>query len=357
MHFRWLHRVDASCRKCRAGECFPCVSLNSEIRVRLNKELSIAAVNSPLLCVVAGPIGALDQFERDLSSEGVACRRLVTSHAFHSAMMDPLIERYSRLVAKIRLNRPQISYISGVTGQWITESEVPDPVYWGKHIREAVQFSAGVTELRKNPNALFLEVGLECAECINPQHVGPSDQIIVSSLSGSLSGKGDYASLMDAMGALWAAGINPDWRRLYTNEHRRRISLPTYPFDRKRFWWREAASTEIEVDNEGSAEGGNQSLTLMPASSASLEGKTKMNNLTPPTSNAIGTGRAERIRAALVEIFQDLSGMDLASSDRSATFLDLGFDFTVFDASNPGAAEPIWVEDYLSTTACRRSHT
>ena len=283
----------------------------SEIRVRLNKELSIAAVNSPSLCVVAGPIGALDQFERDLSSEGVACRRLVTSHAFHSAMMDPLIERYSRLVAKIRLNRPQIPYISGVTGQWITESEVLDPVYWAKHIREAVQFSAGITELRKNPDALFVEVGPGNAlNVLTRQHAGSSDQTIVSSLSGSLSGKGDYASLMDAMGALWAAGINPDWQRLYTNEHRRRISLPTYPFDRKRFWWREAASTEIEVDNEGSAEGGNQSLTLMPASDTHLSRKDYNERLNPSQlrMQLARTAQSESARLSL-KSFQDLTGI------------------------------------------------
>jgi acyl transferase domain-containing protein len=88
----------------------------SELRTRLNGKLSLAAVNSSSLCVVAGPFDALEEFEKQLGADGVMCRRLVTSHAFHSSMMDPIVQPFTKLVAKVRPGRPQIPYVSGVTG-------------------------------------------------------------------------------------------------------------------------------------------------------------------------------------------------------------------------------------------------
>ena len=125
----------------------------AEVRKRLREPLSLAAVNSPSLCVVAGALEPLEQFERELTDAGIACRRLVTSHAFHSAMMDPLIEPLADALSKMRLSPPQIPYVSGVTGTWITADEATDPRYWARHAREPVQFSAAIKELRKNPEA------------------------------------------------------------------------------------------------------------------------------------------------------------------------------------------------------------
>src|SRR5262249_20772655 len=101
----------------------------ADLLPRLPHALSLAAVNSPTLCVVAGPLERLAAFEGQLSAAGIACRRLVTSHAFHSAMMDPLIEPLAAAAGRIKLNPPQIPYVSGVTGTWITAAEATDPHY------------------------------------------------------------------------------------------------------------------------------------------------------------------------------------------------------------------------------------
>ena len=324
---------------------------DAEVRRRLNGALSIAAVNSPSLCVVAGPVEALDKFEQDLVHDRVACRRLVTSHAFHSAAMDPLIEPFTELVAKVRLSLPQIPYVSGVTGSWITEGDVLDPAYWARHIRQPVLFSAGITELRKKPNAVFVEVGPGNAlNVLARQHAGSSDQIIVSTLSDNFSGEGDYVSLMGALGALWLAGVNPDWPSVHKQEHRRRISLPTYPFERRRFWL-EISSTAGDTDGTqmATAEG---SAASVPAYSTTIEDKIAVNRVNPTNSAPIGApSRAERVRATLIEIFEELSGMDLTSSEGSATFLELGFDFAVFDAGDPGFAESVRTENCFPTIA------
>jgi acyl transferase domain-containing protein len=301
-----------------------------EVRKRLREPLSLAAVNSPSLCVVAGPLEALEKFERELSDAGVACRRLVTSHAFHSAMMDPLIDPLVDALSKVRLNSPQIPYVSGVTGAWITADEATDARYWARHAREPVQFSAAIKELRKNPQAILLEVGPgNVLATLARQHGGFSpQQVVVSSLSDGFSGEGDFAALMNALGALWLAGEKPDWAALYRREDRQRVSLPTYPFERKRYWLEsiadsaeppilispvDAAMPKV-VEAEPQIKQGMETLSIASNTQSGRD---------PMTSAA---NRTIRIQAALVELFEDLSGVDLAATESTTTFLELGFD-------------------------------
>ena len=255
-----------------------------------------------------------------------ACRRLVTSHAFHSAMMDPIIEPFTARVKQIRLSAPQIPYVSGVTGQWITEKETTDPAYWARHFRQAVQFSAGVTELRKNPNSVLLEVGPgNVLSTLARQHTGaPTDQVIVSSLSDGFSGEGDAVSLMSALGALWLAGAQPDWTALHEGERRQRISLPTYPFERKRYWLDAPASTKLSRLRQSQYPRQSHSLPTVMEELDQVKVITQTPAPTVPVGNA--PNRKARLRAMLAEIFEDLSGMDLSQADGSTTFLEMGFD-------------------------------
>jgi amino acid adenylation domain-containing protein len=294
----------------------------AQLRSRLKENLSLAAVNSPSLCVVSGSFEALGKFEEQLTSEGVACRRLVTSHAFHSAMMDPILKPFTARVEQVRLKPPQIPYVSGVTGTWITETEATDPGYWARHFRQAVQFSAGVTELRKDSKAILLEVGPgNVLATLARQHTGFSaDQLIVSSLADGFSGEGDSVALMDALGSLWVRGVLTNWPALHAEERRFRISLPTYPFERKRYWVAARAEGTVQplVATEAKA-----SETVVELS---LEEPHPVNLSSQSPVSVIAPSRANKIRAELVEIFEDLSGMNLADADGSTTFLELGFD-------------------------------
>jgi amino acid adenylation domain-containing protein len=300
----------------------------SEVRSRLNGKLSLAAVNSPSLCVVAGPYEALEHFEQELGREGIACRRLVTSHAFHSAMMDGVIQPFTNHVAKMRLNPPRIPFISGVTGTWITGEDATDPAYWARHCRQAVQFSAGVSELRKNPNGILLEVGPgNVLNTLARQHAGSaSDPVIVSSLSDGYSGQGDAASLMNALGSVWLSGVQPNWVAVHTGEHRQRISLPTYPFERKRYW------LEAPATVPGAAAIAPTPQETVPAATISLpmtEEKAPVNLTMQPTQPTVAANppsRITKLRSMLAEIFEELSGVDVAHADSSASFLELGFD-------------------------------
>jgi amino acid adenylation domain-containing protein len=298
----------------------------SELLTRLNGHLSLAAVNAPSLCVVAGPFEALDEMERQLSAEGIAYRRLVTSHAFHSAMMDPILEPFIDLVKRVKLNAPNTPYVSGVTGTWIMEEEATDPSYWARHFRQAVRFSAGVTELKKNPNGILLEVGPgNVLATLARQHAGASaDQTIVSSLSDGYSGEGDSASLMNALGSLWLEGMQPDWQSVHAGERRQRISLPTYPFERKRYWLEAPPPEDLSVPLAAASPATAQ---LADVESFTME-ETEPVKVLPQTSAAPanGTSRAARIRTMLTEIFEELSGMSLSQADGSTSFVEMGFD-------------------------------
>ena len=296
----------------------------SEVVGRLNGTLSLAAVNSAALCVVAGPLDELEQFERSLTSEGIACSRLVTSHAFHSAMMDPLIEPFAAVVAKMKMNAPRIPYVSGVTGSWITEREATDPAYWARHMRQPVQFARAVSELRKNANAILLEVGPgNVLGTLARQQAGVSaEQVIVSSLSGSHTGAGDSASLLKAVGSLWLAGIKLDWSALCQGDRRQRLSLPTYPFERKRYWLDEPDSSDNAKSNLR-----NENLQSSPDTPSQMYQERKVMNIVAQAAPvATVASRTPRIRAQLTEIFEELSGMDLSEVDGASTFLEMGFD-------------------------------
>lgn len=332
----------------------------AEVRERLREPLSLAAINSPSLCVVAGALEPLAEFEKELNEAGIACRRLVTSHAFHSSMMDPLIEPLASAFSKVKLNSPKIPYVSGVSGTWIGAEEACDPEYWAKHAREPVRFSAAIQEIRKSPDAVLLEVGPgNVLATLSRQHAGfSSKQIIVSSLSDGFSGEGDSKALMSALGALWLAGAQLNWPSLYKAERRQRVSLPTYPFERKRYWLETLPGHEDAI------------AALPPATATTLEVlgiERQFNQENEPVNIAVApvpssaAGRTTKIEVALVEMFADLSGADLSATDSSSSFLELGFDSLFLTQAAQALQESLGVKitfrQLLNDVGCLRDLT
>ena len=305
----------------------------SEVRARINGHLAIAAVNAPHLCVVAGPFEALNSLEAQLKNEDVPTRRLVTSHAFHSPMMDPVVDQFSSCVRRIHLHAPQIPVVSSVSGTWIPESQATDPAYWGRHLRAPVQFSRGVQELLGNTRAVLLEVGPgNVLSTLSRQHVTkPKDDAlngsqtsvtIVSSFGDSSSGANSSVDLISALGAVWAAGLKLQWEALHSGEHRRRVPLPTYPFERKRFWL-EAPASQTRVPSEPQLPVSQTAHETRPAQ----ETQQVTQYSESPTRDLQTAGdRNAVISNTLAEIFADLSGTRIEPSDASSTFLEMGFD-------------------------------
>ncbi len=207
----------------------------------LRDGLSLAAVNAPTQCVVSGPLEDIEQLKKRLAGQGVEGCRLRTSHAFHSGMMDPILHSFEHRVRVMTRGVPLIPYISNVTGTWITAAEVADPRYWSRHLRETVRFAEGLRTLLAQTDRALLEVGpgqtlatLAAQGCDGVPDVKP-----LSSLrhpGGSTSNLPEPASLLSTLGSLWLRGVSVDWVGLHAGERRRRVPLPTYPFERRRYW-------------------------------------------------------------------------------------------------------------------------
>ncbi len=195
-------------------------------------------MNGPELCVVSGPTDAVEHLERHLTAKGLQCRRLHTSHAFHSAMMEPLLAPFTALVRAVSLQEPRMPYISNVTGTWITAEQATDPSYWATHLRQAVRFADGLAELLHDPHAALLEIGPgQTLATLARQHPARiASQPVANSLRHPQDQQPDRAFLLGALARLWLAGVEIDAAQLFAGEQRRRIALPTYPFERLRFW-------------------------------------------------------------------------------------------------------------------------
>jgi len=199
--------------------------------------LWLAAVNAPGLTVLSGTFEAIDQLEQQLTAEGIGYRRLVTSHAFHSGMMEGIVGEFVKVAKTIKLNAPQIPYISNISGTWITADEAMSADYWGRHIRAAVRFGDGVAELLKEPDLVLLEVGPgRVLSTLSKQSEGGSARTVLTSLRSVQESEADEEYLLRMVGKLWLAGVEIDWPGFYAGERRQRVSVPTYPFERQRYW-------------------------------------------------------------------------------------------------------------------------
>ena len=201
-------------------------------------DLELAAINGPEQCVISGPTDAIQKFALELAKRTVSCRLLHTSHAFHSAMMDPMLESFRAHLANVPLHTPEIPYISNLTGTWITAAEATDPCYWTKHLRNTVRFSGGLAELFRDPARIFLEVGPgQALTSLTRQHPGkPKTSKVLSSMRHPQEQVSDAVFLLNTVGQLWIAGLSVDWSALHAGEVPHRIPLPTYPFERQRYW-------------------------------------------------------------------------------------------------------------------------
>ena len=207
--------------------------------------LSIAAVNSPGQCVVSGPMDAIDDLERDITKRGVTCRKLHTSHAFHSSMMDPMLDAFRKYMQGVRLKPFEIPYLSNVSGTWITAAQATDPAYWVTHLRQTVKFSDCLAELFREPGRVLVEVGPGQALASLARLHPDKNAKVFSSVRHPQEKVSDVHFLLNTLGQVWISGVPVDWSALHSGESVQRVPLPTYPFERQRFW--------IDPDNQRSA--------------------------------------------------------------------------------------------------------
>jgi len=212
----------------------------AEVRALLNDRLSLSAINGSNLCVVAGTIDAVDRLATQLQERGIVCRKVQTSHAFHSHMMQAIAPELTKAVKTITLKPPKIPYISNVSGTWITAEQATDPGYWAEHLCQPVRFADGIQQLWQSQPSILLEVGpgqtlsslaLQCLE-FEPKN----SPLVLPSLRHAYERQSDIAFILNALGQLWLSGVRIDWQAVHAHESRYRLPLPTYPFERQRYW-------------------------------------------------------------------------------------------------------------------------
>ncbi|MBN8820561.1 MAG: amino acid adenylation domain-containing protein [Spirosoma sp.] len=278
------------------------------VSAMLPPALSLAAVNSRQLCVVAGPNDAITLFAGQLNERGIANRLLETSHAFHSAMLDPIVGEFENRVRGIALQRPQKPIVSTVSGTWLTDAEATNPGYWANHMRATVCFADALETLFTLPNPIMLEVGPgSVTSTLARQQAIPRPIEIVTSLERNGQGnRTDYESILNALGQLWVKGIDPNWSSFQTGQPNRKITLPTYAFDRTRCW--------VDPPRQSS-----ESPTNIPL---------ELQNIPVPVEDSIAIPimRRNELINQVRQLLNDTAGIQMDEKALPLNFLELGLD-------------------------------
>jgi glutamate-1-semialdehyde aminotransferase/malonyl CoA-acyl carrier protein transacylase len=263
----------------------------------LSEGLSIAAVNSPKLCVIAGPKTQILEFSKLLETKEIPNKLLFTSHAFHSSMMDPIVDDFQSIVSNVSLSVPQIPIISTVTGKILTDEEAIAPEYWASHLRNTVQFSKAIDTILTYNTPVFLEVGPGTVTTTLVRQIAALKSTSVKAMQSLANNENDYCIMLNTLGQLWNNGIQPNWDNFYNNEKRLFKDLPTYQFDRKKYWVNAIPLTKVTPNNTNNLNTNNPLVM-------------KNNNL------------AVKIR----QVLEDASGIEMENVGSNQNFLEIGLD-------------------------------
>ena len=273
--------------------------------------LSVAAVNTQQLCVVAGPDEDVAAFARWADERRILNRPLATSHAFHSTMMDPVLAEFGAVVAQVALHRPRLPLVSTVSGTWLTDAEATDPQYWTQHLRRTVRFADALETLFQQDAPLLLEVGPgRTATTLARQQAAGRPLTALASLPEPQNDDGPYPALLDALGRLWLHGLAPDWPAFYADHPRQKVWLPAYAFDRQRCWAEPPAPVPPPL--------------LAPAPAETLPGEAS--SAEKPPKNSSKPMRTNVLLQKIAEIVTNASGLELAAAAADRSFLELGLD-------------------------------
>ena len=219
----------------------------SELQPLLPGDLSLALINGPSLCVVAGPPTSIEEFARTLTGRGVMHRPVQNTHAFHSRLLDAIVPAFAAEVRKVLLNAPRIPFISNVTGRWITATDATDPDYWARHSNHTARFHDALQTLWQTENPILLEAGpgrtLGVLAHQHPSRPPATSSTSIASLRHHYESQADEEILLASAGRLWLCGMKIHWENFRSGKSHRRIPLPTYPFERQTYWLEAAPAT------------------------------------------------------------------------------------------------------------------
>lgn len=290
------------------GQMLSVLASNDQLSAILPAGCEIAAVNAPKLCVAAGPSEAIATLMAILQEQNIGCRLLLTSHAFHSSMMDSAVDPFLQCIEATSRNAPRIPIQSTVTGEPLTDAEALSSRYWADHLRKPVLFSQTIAGLLPSDQPeTFVEIGPRSTlVTLARKHVKASDSLhLLPSLSESAARNEELRSFLHAAGALWSIGNEIDWEVVSpaSNRNASRFQgwLPEYPFDRKRL-----LIDPIVSENN----------------SIQISSEKPSNRM----SNEVKQDRTGNLLLVVREIFENASGIEIPESGVESSYLELGFD-------------------------------
>ncbi len=233
------------------GGMLSIAATEAEILPLLPAELSIAAINSPKLCVVSGPAEAIEHFRAELTRCDIEAQLVPIAVAAHSPMLEPILPEFRNLLHTIEFAAPQIPFVSNPTGDWALAAEVRDPEYWVRHLRQTVRFTDGLHRLLSEQECAVLEVGpgRSMASLVRQHPDCGRDRPVISTMRHPGQSVKDDAAWLDALGHLWSAGVVVDWDAYWQDEKRLRVPLPTYQFERQRHWYEPGTRISLGQDD------------------------------------------------------------------------------------------------------------
>jgi acyl transferase domain-containing protein len=206
-----------------------------EIIVPVSREVSIAAINSPQSVVLSGKGEKLQHIAEQLASKGIKTRQLSVSHAFHSPLMEPILNEFRRVANTITYQSPQYTLISNVTGEQVYE-DIATPDYWVRHIREAVRFADGVKALYEQNVDFAIEIGPKPILLGIVELQRSENSSSVPMMPSLRENRSDWEQMLESLSQVYIHGVKIDWIGFYKDYGRHKVVLPTYPWQRQRFW-------------------------------------------------------------------------------------------------------------------------
>ena len=298
-----------------------------DVQQLLSDRLSVAAVNAEDRVVVSGPADEISRLEQKLTADGIISQRLETSHAFHSGMMEPILEEFRAAAGSVNLRPPSIPYVSNLSGNWIEADEATEPDYWVRHLRFAVRFHDGLRTLLKDPELALLEAGpgRVLFSLANYSLKGAAWPRLFTSMPGPTEPTQQEEHLHRTVGQLWLAGVPIAWDEFQKGQGMGRIPLPTYPFQRERYW---ISAKEQQADGLGAQQQAGRGVELYVPSwqrePAPTESRPVMGTrLVIHDTTAAGSAIAARLRLLNPDTITACAGSEFREHDETTYTFDI----------------------------------
>lgn len=282
-----------------------------QLKELIPQTLSIAAINSNQFCVVAGKKEDISLFNQVLDAKDIPNKLLNTSHAFHSYMMEPILEDFKKTLENVKLSIPRLPIISTASGTWLKDTEATDPEYWINQLKNTVRFADAMNTAFEMDDFVLLEVGpgQTLITLARQQAAGKIIPAFASIIPPREDQENEYKTLLTTLGELWMKGLNPDWKAFYKEQQRQKVELPGYVFDRKLCWIEPLATTE------------NMHVQKTYASQATVD-----IGIAETKSESKNHLKKDKIISQIAEIIKNASGIVYDSDASDNTFLELGLD-------------------------------